>query len=639
MGISVAQLRALSTEKLTTSADTAVAVGKDVETRAGEIVDAAKSAAGAGFWAGADAQAQNDLLGTFPAPLEAASSVFKAAATTLDTLVAELEGAKSDIETAIASYPEHKVQDDGTVTWPPSPDAATEARLRQQAEELFNLLLKAIDRANAADESAVTQLAQKDLGAGPVPVKLPDGSVYLATGDKDNVVKVSNDKDGNLIANVDGKDFRFDPGTRLTVDGQAGDDKIDIDKNVKEDVAVFGGKDDDTIHGSDKANVLNGGDGADVIHGGGGNDRIDAGGNSSGYDVVYGNDGDDTITGGSGNDRVAGGAGNDTIDGGQGKDYLDGQRDDDTITGGTEDDVIYGLEGEDVLRGEDGNDYLEGGRDNDRIDGGIGNDTISGGHGEDTLSGGDGRDVLYGGHGKDTVDGGSGLDQAYVQEEDAITKDRYGIDTAERNNVTISDNAGVYQVEGSDDFKARVQADLDMMAASPTAQQMLDKQAAEFGGFDDFVQPGEDTLKIEELSFDPNNPHRDLENGYASSSRDGHDNSHNVIEYNAAKSLDDPGSAPSNVLYHEMAHTYDFRHDQFDEDLHTDTRSPDTDYSGDGVPNGERTAVGLPIDHDDNPQTDLKLQEDHPWALTENGLRTEQGRPWRLTYGLPIPPR
>jgi hypothetical protein len=50
------------------------------------------------------------------------------------------------------------------------------------------------------------------------------------------------------------------------------------------------------------------------------------------------------------------------------------------------------------------------------------------------------------------------------------------------------------------------------------------------------------------------------------------------------------------------------------------------------VPNRERAAAGLPIDHDDNPATADRIDPDHPYELTENGLREELGVPHRPRY-------
>jgi hypothetical protein len=72
------------------------------------------------------------------------------------------------------------------------------------------------------------------------------------------------------------------------------------------------------------------------------------------------------------------------------------------------------------------------------------------------------------------------------------------------------------------------------------------------------------------------------------------------------------------VLYHEMAHVYDYMNDSL---------APG-DYQGaddPGVHNREREAVGLPLD-------DGKLYPEHPYGLTENALRDEMGAPHRDAY-------
>jgi hypothetical protein len=79
------------------------------------------------------------------------------------------------------------------------------------------------------------------------------------------------------------------------------------------------------------------------------------------------------------------------------------------------------------------------------------------------------------------------------------------------------------------------------------------------------------------------------------------------------------------VLYHELAHV---------EDQFAGTKAPGTYHGPDnpGVPNREREAVGLPIDDDRDPSTMDRLDSDHPFVLTENGLRAELGLPARLAY-------
>jgi hypothetical protein len=75
------------------------------------------------------------------------------------------------------------------------------------------------------------------------------------------------------------------------------------------------------------------------------------------------------------------------------------------------------------------------------------------------------------------------------------------------------------------------------------------------------------------------------------------------------------------ALYHEMAHVYDYANGTLDE------RAGAT-----GVPNYEQVAVGLPIDHDNDPSTPERIDPDHPIQFTENGLRAELGAPRRPRY-------
>jgi hypothetical protein len=84
------------------------------------------------------------------------------------------------------------------------------------------------------------------------------------------------------------------------------------------------------------------------------------------------------------------------------------------------------------------------------------------------------------------------------------------------------------------------------------------------------------------------------------------------------------------VLFHELAHVYDFDH-------RTSNLVEYNNQSGDdrGVRNFERQAVGLPIDHDYSRLTPNRIDPRHPLQYTENGLRAEMGLPARDTYSSP----
>ena len=56
---------------------------------------------------------------------------------------------------------------------------------------------------------------------------------------------------------------------------------------------------------------------------------------------------------------------------------------------------------------------------------------------------------------------------------------------------------------------------------------------------------------------------------------------------------------PITVLYHELAHVYDYAHGTGRGRLHRPGQP--------GVDNAERVAVGLPIDHDKDPSTPDQL--------------------------------
>lgn len=726
MGISFAQLRNLNTATLATAADTAVAVGKDMETRAGDITDAAGKTTGSDFWGGADAEAQNALLNTFPPPLNAAGSVFKSAAGTIDTLVAELDGAKGDLERAIDSYPRLIVGNDGSVTWPPTDSAEDAKALQAQVDDLVAKIKAAIDRADTADATASSELAANDLGGGkPVQVRLPDGSVYLATGDDKNDVKVYNDPDGRVVVTVDGEDFTFDKGTNLVLNTGGGDDEVTIDKSTDNGVIVNTGADKDTIvdHGSkgprtfvtgagddtvattgDNRNVfteggndtiraigngnnLAGGDNDDTIEttggkvfGGDGNDTIRAGDHDSpffrdrpehktdiygggGDDTIVGSDqgetiiggrgndeieargGDDAVAGNADNDEIYGGDGNDRLYGSGGNDYIDGQDGDDLIGGGEGKDTLYGLDGRDIITGDGGNDYLEGGTGNDDVNGGADNDVVSGGRDDDFIEGGTGDDKLYAGHGKDIVDTGAGTDTAFVQDED-LTFSEKG-DTVQQ--VEVKDT-GFIKVEGSEDFQDRIRADLDLYGASPTGHHMIDnlRGQIEESQNDGWLQPGEDSVTITEYDEDNGSAHKYplVIGDYSFPSPDEIVNDNPKIQVNPEFHLDRPtdnDGVPSTVLYHELSHVYDYMNSGFDDRGYTDNDDPDSRWNKEEgkwepVPNGERAAAGLPVDHDGDPATDPIQDPDQRKEVTENGLREEFGLPPRTHYGYPEQP-
>jgi Ca2+-binding RTX toxin-like protein len=480
-------------------------------------------------------------------------------------------------------------------------------------------------------------------------------TVVVNTGPGDDTVEVSVDPaTGEQVVTVNGTTVRFPAGREITVRAGEGNDTVNVAAGTRVNLTLLGGEGDDTLRGGAGSDRILGLDGRDHVEARGGGDRVTtgasrdhlpgedpsqpvvehadggagddaiwggAGGDSllggDGKDRAYGGAGDDTVDGGAGDDAVYGGAGtdnvygrdgNDAAYGGEGRDYVDGGAGDDRLAGGLGDDTVYGLSGADRIDGGAGRDYLEGGRGDDTIDGGAGNDAISGGRDNDTLRGGGGDDRFYTGPGRDAVDAGGGADTVYGQAEDDVRGAEQVV------TVQITDVASYIRIEGSPEFVDRVEADLDMLRASPTGQQMLGNLEKAHEDSKHWFYGG-DGLTIRET--------RD-ENGYARSNPGWFGHQHPQIDYNPSFDTLYDGP-PVVVLYHEMAHVYDYVNDTLDDGTYNRPDNPDT-------PNRERVAAGLPIDHDDDQGTPDRIDPEHPIEYTENGLRAELGAPHRPRY-------
>jgi Ca2+-binding RTX toxin-like protein len=413
-----------------------------------------------------------------------------------------------------------------------------------------------------------------------VSVVYDGNQVIVNTGTGNDKVEVSVDpKTGAQIVTINGASYHYPAGANIVVRTGEGNDTVTVAPGTNIRVTILGGQ---------------------------------------GDDIVKGGAGNETVLGLGGRDQVYGGGGNDRVSGGAGRDYLDGQSGDDVIYGGLDNDVVYGLDGNDQLDGGAGDDYLEGGAGNDTLAGGAGKDILSGGQGDDTIRGGGGDDTSYAGRGNDNIDGGTGTDKAFVEAGDST------VGTEQNVTVEIKDVPSIIEIKGSDEFKARIQADLDMMAASPTGAKMLEnyQKVHDDGSWSFLFLSGEgDKVTIEE--YDPTKP-KNVQYGPDNSlaTPEGAGDGNHLIEINPhlvnLGSLEGP---PSAILYHEMAHVYDFMND---------TRMDGV--NGTGARNDEHQATGLPVDHDDNPKTPEQIDPDHPYEYTENGLRDEMGAPHRNRY-------
>ncbi|MFK5690245.1 M91 family zinc metallopeptidase [Ornithinimicrobium sp. LYQ92] len=343
-------------------------------------------------------------------------------------------------------------------------------------------------------------------------------------------------------------------------------------------------------------------------------------------------DGDDTVTGreatgpvelfaGAGDDIAELGSGDDTVLGGDGDDYVDSGGGDDQVFGGLGNDILYGMGGDDVISGGEGHDYLEGASGDDTLFGGDGDDIVSGGFGDDLGLGGRGDDTLYAGSGDDTFAGGAGDDTVTGEDgDDLVGEERIVIEIPAEEHYT---RWLEFEVDGSDAFRERMLADLQMMASSETGQAMLEAQGNHYDE-SGFLGMGKDRVVLREL---------DEQNGFASHGPDGYAIEINPTYQGGINNTTDPqgwsGKPPIVVLFHEMGHINQYRSQGGGSGHWTDPGTGERFVDENGEPLIERQNVGLPWDTGIVPEAD---GEDYDFDLTENGFREEIGIPRREWY-------
>ena len=522
-------------------------------------------------------------------------------------------------------------------TWSPAPASANPGLARLKALEQLRFM--------APDD-------------GPAITRLP-GLVLIDTGSGNDVVTVQIDPaTGEVVVTVNGVEHRFTAAEAngLVIRTGRGKDVVEVAAGTRIGFTILTESDDDRVVGGSGDDLISSGYGNDDVNGGRGSDAVDLGeGNDRYRDAptpgwlgalftpLLGPGGNDAVAGSGGDDEIRTGEGDDHVDGGSGNDRVDTGRGDDTVDGGQGDDRIYGGDGDDKVRGGGGKDYLEGGAGNDRIDGGTGDDLVSGGRGDDVLDGGSGNDVVNTGAGRDSVTDIAGSNTVYAKAGDIVT----GNGTTTRVTIEIAEIPRNITTEGSPEFVDHAQADLDLLAASPTGQKML----ARLGS-------GPGTVVIRELTPEQAKTAAGLAWGEAGDRR--------IAAYN-------PDGYGINVLYHELNHTdagmhnvgvpgwyaggdardmpkgLDTNHDglvTFSElDTNRDGRfdAKDMDRNHDGkvdgddgwIGNVERQAVGLGVDPDTNPDTpDVPASTvvDQPEGLDTNDLNRELNIPRQDHY-------
>ena len=174
----------------------------------------------------------------------------------------------------------------------------------------------------------------------------------------------------------------FSPTGRILVFGQSGDDTIEIDDHISLTAEIYGGEGNDELRGGSGNDVIVDTSGNNRIHAGLGNDSVTTG---NGNDQIWGEAGDDIIDAGDGNNTIDAGAGNDVVTTGSGQDAIDAGAGDDLVRAGAGNDNLQGGSGNDILLGGDGNDQLEGGAGRDLMIGGLGADRLFGNADDDLL--------------------------------------------------------------------------------------------------------------------------------------------------------------------------------------------------------------------------------------------------------------
>lgn len=582
-----------ATAGLDKAADSWRGYAKQIEGTA-DAVDAQAGAVYDGPWAGQTADAFNQHRVAVTTDLRQAATLARRQADHLQVAAGTLrmgERALVDALTQLTRTVRAQVSVDGSqITFYPLDDAqsslvhqgAAHARhLRRDIDQ--ELALSTAGLRDVATQWAAIASTWETAAAGTNPFSMPaeaagtsiirDGNTAIInTGPGSDTVHVRTDPDtGAAIVEVNGVVHRFPAGAAIVVRAGDGDDTITVAPDTNLRLTLLGG---------------------------------------AGRDTIRGGAGDETILGHTGSDSIHAGGGNDWVSGGAHNDYIDGAGGHDRLMGGEGNDVIYGLSGHDRISGGAGQDYLEGGTGSDTIHGGADNDVVSGGRDGDRLYGGGGADRLYAGLGADRTYGGTGADTSYAERGDHH-------DGTERVvTIEIRDLGMDIRIEGSAEFQERVQADLDMLRASPAGQEMLAELDAIYasgdGGDDRSLTIVEDTRN----------------HAWSTTWREGFlwldQDERYTVGYKPDRLTSVDQRPPIAGLFHEFAHVYDYGND---------TLAPGTYMGSDNpnVPNRERAAVGLPVDLDGDGVAE-GLYPDHPVGVTENALRREMGWPERRKY-------
>lgn len=499
----------------------------------------------------------------------------------------------------------------------------------------------------------------KEAGA-QVPYSSPQEDIFCSTPSEDSVTYLSEVPDSipdikrmkEMIAASVGEEalskipaFQGTPGNDVIGIIEADNGRVTVSVNGKAvtmgsaDVAngifVYGGEGDDQILASEKVGAplyLVGGEGNDLLVG------------SADHDIIIDSHGQNVVFAGSGNDRVildSQGVAPDAppidlsnlpvelkIDnapedwnmsringnvafGGPGNDYLEGGQGNDLLVGGEGNDVLYGLSGDDVLIGGQGNDFLTGGNGDDFLIGGQGRNTIAGGQGDDRLWGGSGQDLFLDPYGHNMAVDSEDSNRLYTSAE--TTERHVRGEVHEAPAATIPSNI---KIGGDERFQARVQSDLETLAATPPGAKLLGELSQH--PFEVTIQPG---VAGNSCAHDDRGAFlgKDRQTPGAGSS--------STVTYNpTAMELLKPHEwsqrPPIVGLFHEMIHSYNAATGTVDNFFLQPEEGHKVDPTFFGAPGYEYQCVGL----------EHSRAIKNPEGLTENDMRRFLGEPERTQY-------
>jgi hypothetical protein len=418
----------------------------------------------------------------------------------------------------------------------------------------------------------------------------------------DSQIRISQSAE-TVSVNVDGKIYRFSgaDAQHLNIRGSGKQETITIDCSVKVNLMVDSGDGNDII--------TNHGRGNNTLNGGSGNDKIFDDG--AGSDALNGSDGDDTIRGrGKGSYTINGDAGND---------------------------ALFGGSGENKIVDTSGINYLSDGK------GGHTNIVDSGEHDiivalqpDTSVLSMSSTAAIYTGAGDPVISNFGGLATIYTQNKNPTRLfSLLGLNRVV--NVDAEGQPGSsLRIKGSAQFKAKVEADMEVLRASPDGRNMLRTLDAQYAqnGKRVTIKELDEPIAMEHMSSTENalTEPEDFDDAVLRKNGTPGAGTNATVYYNpdispgVAKGLMTP---PVVELFHEMGHVYNMVTGTMQ-----DGQNRATAFDK-GVGNWERQVLGLegegvPYDFDHDPTTPPTTY--NPLEFTENGERIEMGLSRRWVY-------